>query len=428
MEESKKGSYITGLIGLVIGGLIATIPWILVYVYGNMMFSILSVLIAVGEFYGYTIFKGKPTKKLPIIIIVMAVIIVALTSLVIIPSFLIMKEGVNVSIDAVKSLYSSEEFATAILKDTGIAVVFTLFGAGAMSSYIKNKMTNDNIVEAGNVEETEKKKQEAIKKIKPIFSKFNAFVADHGIQKDELDAEISTSNELKEPLELLKSLKIVKKSKSKFFYDESAESSEIKLQDKKTSNTVLVIIGILLVVVMVGVIVLNQMGILNKKQVSNDNMSFEVNGKWIEYESYYTDVWTYYRYINTKEPAMDEEIEEGDYDKLPAYLNVSTTQVNTEEVSNIQDIQQNMKDYTNTLESNEKPSLYEDSIDKTTTGYDVLKIKMEYDADHNRIEYLYYILNGEEAAIVDVISYNMDDAEELVKTAEEVAQSFKWNN
>ena len=56
-ETSSKGSYLTGILGAIVGGAIATIPWILVYVYGEMMFSILAALIAAGELYGYKIAK-----------------------------------------------------------------------------------------------------------------------------------------------------------------------------------------------------------------------------------------------------------------------------------------------------------------------------------------------------------------------------------
>jgi acetyl-CoA carboxylase carboxyl transferase subunit beta len=68
IKKEKTGSYLTGIIGAIIGGIIATIPWILVYVYGNMMLSILAAIIAGGEFLGYKICKGKIDKKLPIII------------------------------------------------------------------------------------------------------------------------------------------------------------------------------------------------------------------------------------------------------------------------------------------------------------------------------------------------------------------------
>ena len=49
-ETKKQGNYLTGIIGATIGGFIATIPWVLAYVYGNMMLSLLAVLIAAGEF------------------------------------------------------------------------------------------------------------------------------------------------------------------------------------------------------------------------------------------------------------------------------------------------------------------------------------------------------------------------------------------
>ena len=70
MEDNvkKEGSYLTGIIGAIIGGAIATIPWVLAYVYGNVMLSLLAVLIGAGEFYGYKIFRGKIDKKLPIVL------------------------------------------------------------------------------------------------------------------------------------------------------------------------------------------------------------------------------------------------------------------------------------------------------------------------------------------------------------------------
>ena len=57
MNENK--SYIKGILGGVIGGIIATIPWILMYVYGEMILSLLAILIAMGVLKGYQLFKGK---------------------------------------------------------------------------------------------------------------------------------------------------------------------------------------------------------------------------------------------------------------------------------------------------------------------------------------------------------------------------------
>ena len=67
---NKNESYISGIIGGLIGGLIASIPWILMYVYGNMILSLLAIVIAIGVLKGYQLFKGKVDNKLPIIIII----------------------------------------------------------------------------------------------------------------------------------------------------------------------------------------------------------------------------------------------------------------------------------------------------------------------------------------------------------------------
>ena len=136
-ETSSKGSYLTGILGAIVGGAIATIPWVLVYIYGGMMFSILAALIAAGELYGYKIAKGKITKKLPIILMVIALIIVTVTTLVIIPTLLIAKEGIAVNLTNISRLYENGEFATAMMKDFIISVIFNIRSKHYNSKYKK---------------------------------------------------------------------------------------------------------------------------------------------------------------------------------------------------------------------------------------------------------------------------------------------------
>ena len=105
-EVKKQESYLTGIIGAILGGVIATIPWVLAYVYGNMMLSLLAVIIAAGEFFGYKLFKGKIDKKLPAIIMILAVVIVTVVTLLIIPAMLLGKENLAVNMQSIKNLYT----------------------------------------------------------------------------------------------------------------------------------------------------------------------------------------------------------------------------------------------------------------------------------------------------------------------------------
>ena len=68
MEEKVKNNYLLGVIGALVGALVGAIPWILMYIFANMMYSILAILIVLCSFYGYKLTKAKIDKKLPIIL------------------------------------------------------------------------------------------------------------------------------------------------------------------------------------------------------------------------------------------------------------------------------------------------------------------------------------------------------------------------
>lgn len=94
VDDGKK-SYLTGIIGGLIGGFIATIPWILMYVYGTRILAALSVIIAIGVLKGYQIFKGKINKSLPAVIVVISILAITVSTFVIIPMLLLAKEGLT---------------------------------------------------------------------------------------------------------------------------------------------------------------------------------------------------------------------------------------------------------------------------------------------------------------------------------------------
>ena len=143
MEEEaikqKENGHFIGIIGAILGGIVGTIPWILVYVYGNMMLSVLAAIIAAGAFYGYKLFKGKIDNKLPIIIMIISIVLVTITTLVVIPLFLIHMEGLKANLETLKYVYANSGYAEAVIRDFVVSIIFTVLGARIITSNIKKE-------------------------------------------------------------------------------------------------------------------------------------------------------------------------------------------------------------------------------------------------------------------------------------------------
>ena len=131
MEEKQKG-YLLGIVGALIGGLIGTIPWIVLYVYANMIYSLLAFIVAMAALKGYELFKGKVDKKLPYIIGAISIICITIATLVIIPNLLLVKEIGTTSIANFKLLYADSEFAGEIIGD----YIMSLFPFGTNHSLL----------------------------------------------------------------------------------------------------------------------------------------------------------------------------------------------------------------------------------------------------------------------------------------------------
>lgn len=427
LQKISNVNYITGIIGAIIGGFIGAVPWILAYIYANMMIAILAIFIAGGAYYVYKLCKGKVTKKLPIIIMLISIIIVAITSLLIIPIILIHTEGFNVNIETIKYLYQDSEFAAATLKDTIIAVVFTIIGGGVITANIKKELeggTIDN--KEQNPAEFEKLKQQAIEQIKPIFEKYNAVSKVHTIDKIELEAELEEKGIDKKLLEALKSVEIVKKEKGKLYYYSENENKELKPKKQMSkSNIIAIIVGIIAVITVVSIIITGQSKKNATTEVTDGIIKFDINTTWTEYTNYYTSGWNYYKYISNFpiENTNEVDVNNIDYSTYPAGLNVSYFQVDTTQYDSIEKIRDYMVEYINSAE--DKPEI-EQEISKTEKGYDVLKLKATYNTEPEQIEYMYYILNNDMVATVDIYSFNMKDENEIENVVENIANSIEW--
>ncbi len=426
-ETSSKGSYLTGILGAIVGGAIAIIPWVLVYIYGGMMFSILAALIAAGELYGYKIAKGKINKKLPIILMVIALIIVTVTTLVIIPTLLIAKEGIAVNLTNISRLYENGEFATAMMKDFIISVIFTILGASIVTANIKKQLENnegqDVKLNLNNKEEKNEIKKATIELMKPIFTKYEATAPEKAMLKDEVIAEIDDKRKAKYSFNYLKQLGIIKKYKGKYYYSEDDENSTNNYKKMSKLQKISLIVLIVLIVLVMIVTIIEKSDTTVTYQDSNIN--FEIQKNWSKGQSQYQNEWNFYKYINNM-PVLDSnnEIAEDDYSSYPAGINVYYDKLDTTSVNNIEDIKTTVQE--NLENADDKPDLINMEILKTSKNYDLLKIRIEYNQSPSEILYYYYILNGDNLACITAYSFDLDDETAIEKEANNLSNSFEW--
>ena len=143
IKPETNNGYLFGIIGSILGGLVASLPWIIMYVYVEMMWSFMAFLIGYGAFLGYKLFKGKMDIKVPYIIGIVSIIVIIFTTLYVIPALLIIKEGLTPSFEILSLLYSNTEFKSAIIKDLIFAVLFTVLGVSGIFKTLKNQAKND---------------------------------------------------------------------------------------------------------------------------------------------------------------------------------------------------------------------------------------------------------------------------------------------
>lgn len=449
METRKSGNYVMGIIGAIIGGIIGAVPWVIAYVYGGVILWVLAVLIAGGEWLGYKIFKGKKSKAVPAIIMVIAIIIITLTTLLVIPAILISKENLIVNMNSLKNAYSYNEFASGIIRDWIISLAFTVIGAGVITKNIKKEMIEATDKDGKKLVDEEldsKIKQDAIKLIKPIFKKYNATSEDNTLTKEEVFAEIEEKN-IGTYFAQLKKLDILKKVQGRYYYCEENETNNIVKQSYGT----MAIVG---VCVIFAVVIASLMySVINKPQTTtkvwNDDVSYEITSGWNLLEDYSEEKgWTYYQRLESSssssqtntEGANSEASNAGntektntetanaentiDYTQYPETLTISydsTTGENT--VSNVDELKEMLETY---IKERLLPEQYYIETMKTDKGYDAVKAKLHYTSDPEEVDYIYYIYNNGKIAYFTGATFNMNNDEELETQMEKILNSFEW--
>lgn len=141
---NEKVNYGKGILGGLLFGIIASIPWILINVFVHLFVVYLGALIGLGVIYGYKLYVNKIDKKMPIIVSIIIVFIVVVNAMVIIPGSILIQNGIPFSFSNLLVLYQIEGFLPEFIKDLLISLLFAGLGALPYINSIRLQLMSKN--------------------------------------------------------------------------------------------------------------------------------------------------------------------------------------------------------------------------------------------------------------------------------------------
>lgn len=255
MEEEVKNKYALGVIGALVGAFVGAIPWILMYVFANMMYSILAILIVLGSFYGYKLTKAKIDKKLPVILSIASFISITVTMFIIIPMCLMAQEEIPVTLENLLALYQYDEFTSAMMTDYMVSIIFCLIIIGGiiynLNKQIREGVDSKDIKLISQDASNSVFSNEDIEKVRNIFEKNDAMDKHHTITKDLVMEDIVREfgeDKGKRIFDYLKVQQIIKKKSGKFYFSEKAQNSTFYRYGLTSIKTFIIIFVIAVVI------------------------------------------------------------------------------------------------------------------------------------------------------------------------------------
>lgn len=257
MEEQKNNKFLLGIVGAIIGAFVGVIPWILVYIYGNMIVALLSILVAIGSYQGYKLTKATIDKKLPVIVAVTSVLAITVSTFIIIPLSLLAKEDIGATFENLEIIYGESEFKTAIIRDYLISLLFTVFGISGIVSNL-NKQIKEGVARDDIKLNLSNSQQivtlEEIEAVKETFIKYDALSKNNTASKEDIIQDLNTKmteTRTNEVFNLLKMQGIIKKSGGNFYFSETAQNGKLS----RAAKTVLIVLAIVFVIFIALVII-----------------------------------------------------------------------------------------------------------------------------------------------------------------------------
>lgn len=391
---SEQKNYFTGIIGAFLGGLVFTIPWILLYVYANMIYSLLAVLVAIGSLLGYQLFKGKVDKKLPIIITVISLLAITIATLVIIPILLLLKENIIATIPNIKLLYSESSFLSAIMRDYAMSIVFTILGISGVIASIK-KQINDGEVDKIKIDLSNGNNKKEKEKIKKIFVSHNALDELNMLDQDKLkDINENTLN-------ILINQHIIVKKDDKYYYSINNE--------KKSHQKNIIVIAVLLLIFIISIfIVINNND--NKNNTDTPNNDLQVSK-----DISYTIANTYKEFARKDEENSWYYLPKSDLSGYSGYINLDYFD---SDISYSITWVENIKTY---FETNYEAKTEKTDYFKNSNNLDVAQFNFSI-KDYKDI--VYYVFYENQIAVIEVIDYGKGN--NIQEDAKKLVDSLMW--
>ena len=232
IRQKENGNYLSGTIGAILGAIIGAIPWALVYYFANLNTALLAILVGFGAIKGYTLFKGKFTKKTKVLISIISLIVLLGVDLIGLPLIY----SVTYSID-LKAFYT--QMKSGIIQDLIFTTLFGIIGIGYAISKINTILAKQQIEKnkpGENIDKEElrkiqvdnsvfKENKKDIEILRAVFERLNAFDKKTAVEKQSILEELEKEN-IEKPEKLFKDYKrldIIKKSKGKFYYSSKSE-------------------------------------------------------------------------------------------------------------------------------------------------------------------------------------------------------------
>ena len=246
-KKPRKGNYITGTIGAILGGAIIATLWVIIYLFANhMVIPIIGTLIPVGAFLGYKIFRGKIGKPTRSIITIISLVLIVLVTTVICPSILLVESQYEITLENLAGLYTEtrDEIRDVIIEDLIAGSIFTTIGIILIIIFGINKKINNSVTEEQTKqfkEEIKNELKEKAKVVKEVCQTLNAMDSENLVKKKSILKELKNTYKLKRKQRkqyfvMCKLAKLLTKQKGKYYYDENDEENKIEQAPKIDSK------------------------------------------------------------------------------------------------------------------------------------------------------------------------------------------------